>query len=858
MVQILPNGWRLLIFSILFGYMGLTVLPAYARLQEDSEYTKLAESIDITFKAENELMDQLRGQLVSVRKSGEKLANELDGIRLQVSAQTNLLLVPTVPAEELDRARAVQKTALDKINQSLKEKTDKLNEINLLLNHAKEQYLINEKQLSGLRAKTTKDALKDLVISKMQALLYFLETKLVILESLQEMYSDQIDQLESTKNILTESIAKLDAGIMEKSKKQLFQRKTTPLFTWDWNGIRNELTQRFKKIISLSFWKSEFEIISENTSTMIIVSWTLIFFIIQILLFRLRRQCLLFDKKHDLSAKLPWRSLTLQVFYRSLPLLGIFLFLYIYTNVRNYYSASPFVRSINYLILVLLFTKWIRDFLKAWRQNPLVEIPEEILQSGRNLLRVVSYLASIYIILDWAFRGSGVLVFAFRLVFELLLLVLNLRFWKTFRDSSLFAVLEKNRVGVIIRSALMALGNTIVLAGLLIELAGFGPFAVYWYTSWACTSIVGFWAILLFFVIIEWNSHFHQTSAPNMDGEVKASVPIRWLVIKLSWFAWFIAVVIGLAYAWGATHSLILSFFKLLSHPVSIGEMKFSVMGFIYAFLIILIIHAAIRFWRDTLLKRFLAASGLEAGLKESIATISVYLFWIIGILIALHVVGVNTASMAVGFGALGIGLGFGLQNIFNNFVSGIILLFERPIQVGDAVEVDGVWGEVKKINVRSTQVQTYDNAALIIPNSEIISKQVTNWSYKDFRIRRTIAIGVAYGSDVGLVKQTLLEIADNTPRVLKYPAPYVLFTDFGDSALVFKLRFWTDLDYFIHTQSDMMYEIDRLFNERDITIPFPQRDVHFYPEKKSDQPVIVEYKNDDEKQKDMDNPDEE
>ena len=118
-------------------------------------------------------------------------------------------------------------------------------------------------------------------------------------------------------------------------------------------------------------------------------------------------------------------------------------------------------------------------------------------------------------------------------------------------------------------------------------------------------------------------------------------------------------------------------------------------------------------------------------------------------------------------FGGLGIGLGFGLQAIFNNFISGLILLFERPIQVGDVVEINGIWGEIKKINVRATLVQTYDNATLIIPNSDFISNSVINWSFKDLRVRRNILIGVAYGSDVEQVRDILLNIANTTKKVV-------------------------------------------------------------------------------------------
>jgi small-conductance mechanosensitive channel len=192
-----------------------------------------------------------------------------------------------------------------------------------------------------------------------------------------------------------------------------------------------------------------------------------------------------------------------------------------------------------------------------------------------------------------------------------------------------------------------------------------------------------------------------------------------------------------------------------------------------------------------------------------------------------LNALGVGTTSLAVAFGALGIGLGFGLQSIFNNFMSGLILLFDRSIEVGDILEINGQWGFIEKINVRSTIVRTYDNSALIIPNSEILSTQVTNWTFRDARVRRKINIGVAYGTDVRLVEKTLYEIAEKHPRVMTNPAPMVLFSDFGASSLDFTLMVWTLLDYGLKTETEIRFEIDRIFAEKNIEIPFPQRDLH-------------------------------
>jgi small-conductance mechanosensitive channel len=295
--------------------------------------------------------------------------------------------------------------------------------------------------------------------------------------------------------------------------------------------------------------------------------------------------------------------------------------------------------------------------------------------------------------------------------------------------------------------------------------------------------------------------------------------------------AWFGCLIVLIVLAWGGGQAVLIGIYEFLKHPFQVGNMQFSLLGFIIAIFILLITHAIARIWRHIFREKILKESGMEEGLQDSITTITVYVVWTMGIIFALDAFGFNATTLMVVLGALGIGLGFGLQTIFNNFISGIILLFERPIQVGDDIETNGIWATVKKINVRSTVVQTYDNASLIIPNSDLISSQVTNWSFKDKRLRRNITVGVAYGSDIELVKQTLLEVAENTPRVLRLPKPDVIFKDFGDNALIFILRIWTKVDYFYAVETEVRFAIDRLFRERNIVIAFPQRDVHIIPQ---------------------------
>ncbi|MFC1551992.1 mechanosensitive ion channel family protein [Candidatus Latescibacterota bacterium] len=174
------------------------------------------------------------------------------------------------------------------------------------------------------------------------------------------------------------------------------------------------------------------------------------------------------------------------------------------------------------------------------------------------------------------------------------------------------------------------------------------------------------------------------------------------------------------------------------------------------------------------------------------------------------------------------VGIGFGLQNITSNFISGLIMLFERPIQVGDYVDVAGVFGKVNTINARATTVTSVDNVSIIVPNSQFISESLVNWSYKDPRIRFHVKVGVSYGSDVDLVRDTLLEVGNSHPKVLKDPEPLAIFYEFGDSSLNFDLLVWTDkpLKQFI-IKSDLNYAIVHAFREKGIEIPYPQRDLH-------------------------------
>ena len=221
--------------------------------------------------------------------------------------------------------------------------------------------------------------------------------------------------------------------------------------------------------------------------------------------------------------------------------------------------------------------------------------------------------------------------------------------------------------------------------------------------------------------------------------------------------------------------------------------------------------------------------SHITPGVGDAIATIVRYLFVIIGLVIILQTMGIDLSSLVVLAGALGVGLGFGLQNIVNNLISGIIILFERPIKLGDRVVVGEVEGNVTAINIRATTVVTNSNVAIIIPNSDFISAKVTNLSYTDDKIRFDIPVGVGYSSDINLVRKALLEVAAEEPGILPDPPPKALFLEFGDFTYNFVLRVWTS--EYLKTpkvfRSLVNFKMWQKFKDYNIEVPFPQRDLH-------------------------------
>ena len=265
---------------------------------------------------------------------------------------------------------------------------------------------------------------------------------------------------------------------------------------------------------------------------------------------------------------------------------------------------------------------------------------------------------------------------------------------------------------------------------------------------------------------------------------------------------------------------------------VNVGETRFNMVQVLLIISVFFLTRTAVRM--GTLFLSRMPSRGLriDPTLIQPLQTAFTYALWAFFGLFTLRSLGMELSNLAMVAGGLSVGIGFGMQTIINNFLSGLILIFSRTMQVGDVVEVGTTTGRVRKISVRATIVETYDNAVIYVPNSEFVSTRLINWTRNSRTVRRDVVVGVAYGSDTTLVMKLLASVANGHSDILKYPAPVVLFSNFGASTLDFTLRFWVrDYDVSVKTASELLFEIDQLFRKNNIEIAFPQMDVHLTKE---------------------------
>ena len=327
-----------------------------------------------------------------------------------------------------------------------------------------------------------------------------------------------------------------------------------------------------------------------------------------------------------------------------------------------------------------------------------------------------------------------------------------------------------------------------------------------------------------------WQRRLRERAGAEPDEPLREVTWAHWALVSIIW----IAIPLALLDQWGLGAVSEQAIERLLNSGIRIGDIHLVPGQMLLGAVVFFALVTLFRWLAHRLETTWLARTPLDASLRESVATLFGYAAFVIAVLVGLAIGGVDLTKFAIIAGALGVGIGFGLQNIVNNFVSGLILLFERPIRTGDFIEVNGTEGYVRKVRIRATEIETLNRQHVIVPNSDLLSNHVTNWMLRDTYGRITVGVGVAYGSDTALVQRLLLQAAEEHPLVLGgdqnlAPKPLVWFSNFGDSSLDFELKCHVrDVAKRYLIASELRFAIDQAFRAHDVTIPFPQRDIWF------------------------------
>lgn len=822
-------GWALIVLLMLS-------LPHVACAEEESESVdavtslkQMAQFLESSLPSHRAEIADLKSQLRKLESLRNEIQSQIKTYDSQNTVNIQLLLMSSPRIEDLENAikdsRLASRTLADGIETFQKNWDSK----SISLQKTADLIELARKQIADIRQSQLSDAQKQQLEAATQKLLDALWEKKQLGERYLKIYGELLEQLKSALEAKKEIGEKL-AAQLESLKKASFFQRLDHLRNLSGKALVEDL-QFFRDRISAFFRFATWRTLGEQIKMGGFALW-FIFLAALAAIIMLRGRYRITLKRIEERCEGPkryYRRLGLFLLRRSFPYLGMTLLFGFYSSLQFSLLDIALGRLLFYISLVLLVTRWGLDYLKHGFRSQPTGLRSFVSRHLKRFFRFYRAAIILFLMLLWIAGRDSLLAWMARTAVSVVFLSWAVIFWRQMNP----VVAEGVRLGQAApnpkKTALVRGWTYLVFGGnLVLNLFGYGYLAGLWFRSWSISVALLFWGWISLNALREWHRDFRvEVAAADEDSPLTSTHHYHWSLIQLTRAVWLIGLAAGIVWVWdpsGFIWSRLGYFFGL---TITIGSLKLSIKGIILAIVIVFITHLTLRVGRALLEEKILDKRSFERGLKDSILTITSYLGWGLGLILALGILGVNTTSLAVIFGALSIGIGFGLQNIFNNFISGLILLFERPIQVGDYVEVGGLWAEVKKINVRATVVQTFDNASVIIPNSEFISQQVTNWSFKDKRMRRNLEIGVAYGSDVDLVQKTLLEIAKETRGVLKFPRPDVLFIDHADSALIFRLRIWANVDDYWTLASQIRCEIDRRFRELDIEIAFPQRDLH-------------------------------
>lgn len=805
--------------------------PSVSRAVEDP-YAELEASYRQALETEREKLVYLRERVALSEARAPELGEIHASHQVMISNHANLLATADVDLQVLSRAHARQQVELSRIKARLADFSGAIWEFETLEDETDRQLSFYSRQIEYTKAQPPYIPVNRSLLDPLESLMVVLEQKKKKAETLIEHYTHWKDRFSELQNDIEGLSARYEQTIRERERERIVAQEANPVVRIVTGELSEELARfslQFREILTTRFWYKPGDI-SWEAYFAFFGMFAVFFLAVHLALYFFSRYLGVL-KQEMYEQDYIYRYLVLQLVQRSLVIMGAIAFLHFYP-IRPVYQLAPFFVLVPTLIPILVLflgVQWGLVFLRGMRRSTEDRLFLRMIPVIRTLLMGIFVFGTAYILISRLYCTDCILLTSWRLLGQIFLLTWTAYFLRVFYRNAFGSLLAEHTWFDNARPCVIVIATGVVLTGLIAELAGFGGVAVFWFSGLWWTLLIALWAFILFGFFKESDVTTYIEKSDELTGDEfeEQPYPVRWLLVRVMRVVLVVLLLFFIPLAWGAGSGFWGDVFSAANVRVGIGDFEFSTMGVVYAAVVLLIIYTLSVIWKSVLRNRILNESDMEEGLKDSITRISVYGLWGVGLLVAMQMLGVSGTSLAVVFGALGIGLGFGLQHIFRDFVSGIILLFERPIQVGDVVEIDGTWGTVKEINVRATYVKTYDNSDLIIPNADFVSRTVTNWSFRDPRIRRRIRVRVAYDSDVRLVKETLVNIAYRHPRVLRRPFPEVYFMELGESAMLFELRIWLHIDYFITVETEVRDDISRQFRELGIRIAFPQQDIY-------------------------------
>jgi len=474
----------------------------------------------------------------------------------------------------------------------------------------------------------------------------------------------------------------------------------------------------------------------------------------------------------------------------------------------------------------LIAAPWLGRSVFGSKSNPVDLIGVSVPTVGYKISLVLGIVFALSILLD-AMAAQGNFSTETRAVlFFPLIVVASISLFRLARITRAKPAVPEGEPELAAHSFASLLAQVLFLMSLSAPiLAALGYYAAARYLTFPTITTIGFLAALL--VLFDLFRAFLERWVEG-QGEAGSRKDQARLIPIFVAFLMILAALPVLALIWGASRSELQNIWEWLNAGVSIGQSRFSITDLLVFVLVFGVGYTITRLVQKTVRTSVLPRTRIDAGGKNAMLAGIGYVGIFLAALAAISATGLDLSSLAIVAGALSVGIGFGLQNIVSNFVSGIILLVERPIKEGDWIEAGGVEGTVRKISVRATLIDTFDRCAVIVPNSDLIASSVRNWTAPDITGRLKVSVGVAYGTDVEKVRDILTEIATAHPQALLYPAPSVVFVNFGASSLDFVVRiFLRDVNKTLSVRSDINFAIAKRFEEEGIEIPFTQSDVN-------------------------------